>query len=209
MERMDEQNRLDAELKDLRNQIRIERDLLDNLRAANNVQAVAQVQPLREYGTAAASPPPLYATGEVSPYQPSTSVARGGGLDLSSSYNEVRASPVNTTASSSPNREHTPSLSSGLKALQNVREQLRDIRENHTQASASLMRAASTYTVPSHPAASSPELHRISTAAAFSTSSASPNRSAVGDDAASPWKQRLAKLQGDLRLLKAELGTSL
>lgn len=124
------------------------------------------------------------------------------------------AAALSHSASYSP-RSNRPSIESGLAALQNVREQLREMRE---------VSAAASPTSPprSSPSAGSPTLRRAHSAyspsaqshepfigtARTERSSASMIYEAQAAQGPSPWKQRLMKLQGDLRTLRSELGTT-
>ena len=92
---------------------------------------------------------------------------------------------------------HQRSMASGMAALQSVREQLRDIREEsiRSQGPSTAQLKAPGETLP--------------------TESASPERSVprpfqMADSvvAPSPWKLRLSKLQNDLKALRTELGAS-
>ena len=182
VEKLDERSRLEATLKDLRDQVATERRLLDDLKAANNAAAISPPNPYTSPSAADSYSSPAAASG----YQRSLSPSGG-----------------------SPTRGDAPSLSSGLKALQNVREQLREIRESHSPTRANSM----SYSASNGSARADDSLQRSYTAGNMGTHApraASPYGAASpSGDSASPWKQRLSKLQGDLRLLKAELNTSL
>ena len=128
---------------------------------------------------------------------------------------------------SSPRSRGTPSLEGGLQALQAVREQLREMRESsagtptalgtpgspRVSTSAVIAVGASPVAQPvpvrhANSAYFAPDTGRPGTAPAGFTHAYSAGSFDRDDGAASPWKSRLLKLQGDLRALRSELSVT-
>jgi hypothetical protein len=146
----------------------------------------------------------------------------------SSSFGDTvrsQGSPTSFTNGATRSRRLPPqgeqTIESGLAALQSVREQLRDLRGQSSPRDLSPRSPRATtgsFSSPSFHADPS-SLHRASTAvyppardnagligAARLRTSASMILESTTAQGPSPWKQRLMKLQGDLRTLRSELG---
>ncbi len=119
------------------------------------------------------------------------------------------ANPNNVSVASSPRalRQEV-----GIAALQTVREQLRELRESNSppgrshqmNASSSMLNASRTSTSYSSSGAAGDTPSRP---LAYTPSSPHGTNSQSSSAVMNPWKARLMKLQGDLRSLRADLGT--
>lgn len=164
IEKANDRQQLEQQLRDLRFHVTRERELLESLRLGTN----AAVEHPRSVAAPYAAGVGLHAAAAAGPLSP-------GSLVPSASAPTAKAS-----------------LASGLAALHNVRNQLREIREANSAGS------------PNDDDASPP---RSAAAPATPPSSANRAPTVAGGTTGNPWKDRLSKLQSDLKFLKAELGT--
>ena len=198
-ESLQERSRLHSELEGMRQELDSQTSRLQQVRTEAQHEAAV----LEETRSAAAS---------------AASAQRDGALSASASGGVASASSRDL---GSPRSRGAPSLEGGLAALQAVREQLREMRDGtgsptalgapgsprvvtSTAVGGSSAVASPTPLRHAHSAVITPE-HTTRGGLAHAHSAGAFDRD---DGVASPWKNRLLKLQGDLRSLRSELSST-